>query len=119
MASSHRGASVGPSRDKSYFEQQREALLGDIAMSFEQVLGNINKLNRSLESIIAVGNEFSSVETLWSQFENVMGKDEAAAARQGGQGGDEQPVQSQQQQGSGSSGSRGVKREAQSDVENE
>lgn len=87
MASSHRGASVGPSRDKSYFEQQREALLGDIAMvfllsfpflrslqlrggqltspnlaradesfaqSFEQVLGNINKLNRSLESIIAV-----------------------------------------------------------------
>ncbi|KAM3566428.1 hypothetical protein ARSEF4850_000570 [Beauveria asiatica] len=119
MASSHRGASVGPSRDKSYFEQQREALLDDIAMSFEQVLGNINKLNRSLESIIAVGNEFSSVETLWSQFENVMGKDEAAAARQGGQGGDEQPVQSQQQQGSGSSGSRGVKREAQSDVENE
>ncbi|KAM3545174.1 DASH complex subunit DAD1 [Beauveria bassiana] len=122
MASSHRGASVGPSRDKSYFEQQREALLGDIAMSFEQVLGNINKLNRSLESIIAVGNEFSSVETLWSQFENVMGKDEvaaAAAARQSGQGGDEQPVQSQQQQGSGSSGSRGVKREAQSDVENE
>ncbi|KAM0669366.1 hypothetical protein ACQRIT_004418 [Beauveria bassiana] len=120
MASSHRGASVGPSRDKSYFEQQREALLGDIATSFEQVLGNINKLNRSLESIIAVGNEFSSVETLWSQFENVMGKDEAAAARQSGQGGDEQqPVQSQQQQGSGSSGSRGVKREAQSDVENE
>lgn len=78
MASGHRGASVGPSRDKSYFEQQREALLGDIAMvraahfpcsqplsrrlsrlmsheqSFEQVLGNINKLNRSLESIIAV-----------------------------------------------------------------
>ncbi|EJP68260.1 DASH complex subunit Dad1 [Beauveria bassiana ARSEF 2860] len=119
MASSHRGASAGPSRDKSYFEQQREALLGDIAMSFEQVLGNINKLNRSLESIIAVGNEFSSVETLWSQFENVMGKDEAAARQSGQGGGDEQPVQSQQQQGSGSSGSRGVKREAQSDVENE
>ncbi|KAM3515659.1 hypothetical protein MY11210_000637 [Beauveria gryllotalpidicola] len=123
MASSHRGASVGPSRDKSYFEQQREALLGDIAMSFEQVLGNINKLNRSLESIIAVGNEFSSVETLWSQFENVMGKDEAAAAaaaaaRQGGRE-DEQPVQTHQQQGSGSSGSRGLKREAQSDAEDE
>lgn len=32
MASGHRGASAGPSRDKSYFEQQREALLGDIAM---------------------------------------------------------------------------------------
>ncbi|OAR00932.1 hypothetical protein LLEC1_06311 [Akanthomyces lecanii] len=129
MASGHRGASVGPSRDKSYFEQQREALLGDIAMSFEQVLGNINKLNRSLESIIAVGNEFSSVETLWSQFENVMGKDETAE-RQGegdeqeeeeeaGQSSSPPRQQSQQpQQGSGSR-SRGVKREAQSDVEEE
>jgi DASH complex subunit DAD1 len=39
------------------------------------VLANINKLNRSLEGVIAVGNEFSSVEALWSQFENVMAKD--------------------------------------------
>ncbi|KAL5088306.1 hypothetical protein Trisim1_006758 [Trichoderma cf. simile WF8] len=68
------GANTASSR--AYFEQQREALVGDIAESFEQVLGNINKLNRSLEAIIAVGNEFSSVEALWSQFENVMGKDE-------------------------------------------
>ncbi|ATY63893.1 DASH complex subunit [Cordyceps militaris] len=114
MASSHRGASVGPSRDKSYFEQQREAFLGDIALSFEQVLGNINKLNRSLESIIAVGNEFSSVETLWSQFENVMGKDETAEKQPENE--EEAEAQQQQRQASGS-GSRGVKREAQSDVE--
>ncbi|KAL8380898.1 hypothetical protein RB595_005269 [Gaeumannomyces hyphopodioides] len=45
-------------------------------MSFEHVLANINKLNRSLEAVITVGNEFSSVEALWSQFENVMAKDE-------------------------------------------
>jgi DASH complex subunit DAD1 len=85
-------------REKTYFEQQREALIGEIAMvlflpsspslpvplqlttsgpqSFEHVLASINKLNRSLESVIAVGNEFSSVEALWSQFENVMAKDE-------------------------------------------
>ncbi|CAH0059509.1 unnamed protein product [Clonostachys solani] len=63
-------------REKTYFEQQREALIGEIAMSFEHVLANINKLNRSLEAVIAVGNEFSSVEALWSQFENVMAKDE-------------------------------------------
>ncbi|KAL1883028.1 hypothetical protein VTK73DRAFT_103 [Phialemonium thermophilum] len=62
-------------REKTYFEQQREILIGDIAMSFEHVLANINKLNRSLEAVIAVGNEFSSVEALWSQFENVMVKD--------------------------------------------
>ncbi|KAM0257856.1 hypothetical protein ACHAQJ_004160 [Trichoderma viride] len=61
---------------RAYFEQQREALVGDIAESFEQVLSSINKLNRSLEAVIAVGNEFSSVEALWSQFENVMAKDE-------------------------------------------
>ncbi|KAL6832352.1 DASH complex subunit Dad1 domain-containing protein [Trichoderma camerunense] len=71
-----RNSVAGTASSRAYFEQQREALIGDIAESFEQVLGNINKLNRSLEAIIAVGNEFSSVEALWSQFENVMGKDE-------------------------------------------
>lgn len=44
--------------------------------SFEHVLANINKLNRNLEAVITVGNEFSSVEALWSTFENVMGKDD-------------------------------------------
>jgi DASH complex subunit DAD1 len=57
----------------------------------EHVLANINKLNRSLEGVIAVGNEFGSVEALWSQFENVMAKDpdaveEAADGGQEGQG---------------------------------
>ncbi|KAI1165931.1 DASH complex subunit Dad1-domain-containing protein [Nemania serpens] len=70
------GGSGGAPRDKSHFEQQREALIGEIAMSFEHVLANINKLNRSLEAVVTVGNEFSSVEALWSQFENVMAKDE-------------------------------------------
>ncbi|KAI1826851.1 DASH complex subunit Dad1-domain-containing protein [Xylaria intraflava] len=82
MASHSRSVSVmagtggGATREKTYFEQQREALIGEIAMSFEHVLANINKLNRSLEAVVAVGNEFSSVEALWSQFENVMAKDE-------------------------------------------
>ncbi|KAK5002533.1 hypothetical protein LTR28_011302 [Elasticomyces elasticus] len=70
-------ANGGPG--KTYFEQQREALMGDIATNLEQVLQKINKLNRSLEGVIAVGNEFSAVEGLWSQFENVMAKDEDAA----------------------------------------
>ncbi|CAG7557263.1 unnamed protein product [Fusarium equiseti] len=83
MASHSRSASAMGGHEKTYFEQQREALIGEIAMainpqSFEHVLANINKLNRSLEAVTAVGNEFSSVEALWSQFENVMGKDEKA-----------------------------------------
>ncbi|KAF2771448.1 hypothetical protein EJ03DRAFT_325503 [Teratosphaeria nubilosa] len=57
-----------------YFEQQRALLINDVAASLENVLQNINKLNRSLEGVIAVGNEFSQVEGLWSQFENVMAK---------------------------------------------
>lgn len=47
-----------------------------LPQSFEQVLAGINKLNRNLEAVITVGNEFSSVEALWSTFENVMGKPE-------------------------------------------
>ncbi|GJC85850.1 DASH complex subunit DAD1 [Colletotrichum liriopes] len=71
---SHSQSQTG-TKEKTYFEQQREELLGEIAMSFEHVLANINKLNRSLEAVITVGNEFSSVEALWSQFENVMAKE--------------------------------------------
>lgn len=44
----------GASGEKSYFEQQRELLIGDVATSLENVLQNINKLNRSLEGVIAV-----------------------------------------------------------------
>jgi len=72
--------------EKSYFEQQRDVLLKEIGVSFEHVLANINKLNRSLEGVIAVGNEFSSVEALWSQFENVMAKDPDAEAHSAEEG---------------------------------
>ncbi|KAK8108166.1 uncharacterized protein PG998_010179 [Apiospora kogelbergensis] len=83
-------SSMRMARDKTYFEQQREDLIGEIAMSFEHVLANINKLNRSLEAVIAVGHEFSSVEALWSQFEGVMAKEPEppAAAAAGEDDGD-------------------------------
>ncbi|KAL8928070.1 MAG: hypothetical protein Q9172_001057 [Xanthocarpia lactea] len=57
------------------FLQQRDALVGEISQAMDHVLQNINKLNRSLEGVIAVGNEFGAVEALWSQFENVMAKE--------------------------------------------
>lgn len=44
----------GASNEKSYFEQQRELLVGDVAASLENVLQNMNRLNRSLEGVIAV-----------------------------------------------------------------
>lgn len=57
--------------------------LSESTQSFEQVLANINKLNRNLEAVITVGNEFSSVEALWSTFENVMAKEEGGEAAEG------------------------------------
>ncbi|KAF2739009.1 hypothetical protein EJ04DRAFT_458400 [Polyplosphaeria fusca] len=69
------GTSTSHAPERTFFEQQREQLVGEIAQSLEHVLQNINKLNRSLEELIQVGNEFSPVEALWSQFENVMAKD--------------------------------------------
>ncbi|GAB1313528.1 Dolichyl-diphosphooligosaccharide-protein glycosyltransferase subunit dad1 [Madurella fahalii] len=90
MSSQQRSASVAGGREKTYFEQQREELMGEIAMSFEHVLANINKLNRSLEAVIAVGNEFSSVEALWSQFENVMAKEPEEGNTKSGDQGEEQ-----------------------------
>ncbi|EED13027.1 conserved hypothetical protein [Talaromyces stipitatus ATCC 10500] len=61
---------------RTEFEIQRSELVREIALGMESVLQYINRLNRNLESIIAVGNEFSSVEALWSHFENVMGSEE-------------------------------------------
>ncbi|KAH7336306.1 DASH complex subunit Dad1-domain-containing protein, partial [Rhexocercosporidium sp. MPI-PUGE-AT-0058] len=81
-------SSTSAQPEKTFFEQQREVLLREIGVSFEHVLANINKLNRSLEGVIAVGNEFSSVEALWSQFENVMAKD--PDAEQEGQGAEDE-----------------------------
>ncbi|OQU99647.1 hypothetical protein CLAIMM_05254 [Cladophialophora immunda] len=65
------------SHQPSEFEVRRAALVGEIGESLEQVLAQMNALNRSLEGIIEIGNEFSSVEALWSQFETVMGRSAA------------------------------------------
>ena len=51
--------------------------------SLENVLQNINKLNRSLEGVIAVGNEFGAVEALWSQFEGVMAQEPGQEGKEG------------------------------------
>ncbi|OAF59041.1 hypothetical protein VC83_04444 [Pseudogymnoascus destructans] len=83
------GASTNAPGERTYFEAQRAALLGEIGVSLEHVLANINKLNRSLEGVIAVGNEFGSVEALWSQFENVMGHEPVVNEGKSEEGGSE------------------------------
>jgi hypothetical protein len=100
-------SSTAPPTTQTSFTQQRDMLVREIAIvrtppphpspfptpltprarpgsqSLEHVLMNINKLNRNLEGVLAVGKEFDSVEALWSQFEGVM-------AREEGEGGEEQ-----------------------------
>ncbi|KAF2121399.1 DASH complex subunit Dad1-domain-containing protein [Lophiotrema nucula] len=87
-ASSTAAGGGGGAPEQSYFEQQRTLLVGEIAQSLEHVLQNINKLNRSIEEVTGVGNEFAPVEALWSQFENVMAKDQDTEQREGGEGED-------------------------------
>ncbi|RMD43072.1 hypothetical protein DV735_g2061, partial [Chaetothyriales sp. CBS 134920] len=55
---------------ESQFEARRSELLVAISASFETVLQQVNRLNRTLEGIIEIGSEFGSVEALWSQFES-------------------------------------------------
>ncbi|CCX33114.1 DASH complex subunit Dad1-domain-containing protein [Pyronema domesticum] len=70
---------MSSSPDKTYFEQQRLHLLGEINLAMEAVLSNMNTLNRNVESITAVGREFEAVERLWTQFESVRGKNPGPA----------------------------------------
>jgi DASH complex subunit DAD1 len=60
-----------------------------VPQSLEQVLQQINALNRSLEGIIEIGNEFASVEALWSQFESIMGMPDESAAGNASAGGED------------------------------
>jgi DASH complex subunit DAD1 len=75
MSNNARASTAHPaeSAPKSYYEQQRELLILEIAQSLNNALHNLNALNRSLEEVIQVGNEFAPVESLWSHFESVMG----------------------------------------------
>lgn len=88
--------------------EQREHLVTQIAAQMEQVLMNMNTLNRNLESAVAVrnvfiletgtvlliyflqvGKEFESVEELWSRFEGVMGQNPGQQQQEGeGEGGE-------------------------------
>ncbi|ODQ65020.1 DASH complex subunit DAD1 [Nadsonia fulvescens var. elongata DSM 6958] len=66
--SNQSGTSFSNEDTRTYFEKQRDALLADISMSMENVLNNINALNRDLEGAFDVGKEFRNVSVLWSHF---------------------------------------------------
>ncbi|GAO52713.1 hypothetical protein G7K_6784-t1 [Saitoella complicata NRRL Y-17804] len=45
-----------------FFEKERARLVGEIGQSMEQIITNLNLLNRNLEGVVAVGKEFESVQ---------------------------------------------------------
>ena len=78
--------------------------MSEIALSLDHVLQNINKLNRSLEGVIAVGNEFGNVEGLWSVFEGVMRRDKEAEEEGGEEDGGGEEEEEREEGGGGKSG---------------
>ncbi|BCS29551.1 uncharacterized protein APUU_71121A [Aspergillus puulaauensis] len=54
------------STSPTVFEQQREELVREIAVGMEQVLQNINRLNRNLESVISVCSSISLIYPIQS-----------------------------------------------------
>ncbi|KAJ9104582.1 hypothetical protein QFC21_002080 [Naganishia friedmannii] len=51
--------------ETSFFEQERDKLVEEIARGFEDVLSSANVLNRKLEEVFGVGKEFQTVANLW------------------------------------------------------
>ncbi|KIW00423.1 uncharacterized protein PV09_07953 [Verruconis gallopava] len=81
----------------TYFHTQRAHLVNEIAAALDSTLTHLNRLNRSLESVISIGNEFSNVEALWSQFEGVMGSNNNGSSSNSGAAEKVSPADAEQQ----------------------
>ncbi|OLL27083.1 DASH complex subunit DAD1 [Neolecta irregularis DAH-3] len=57
------------------FEEKRDQLIGQISLNLEQIITNMNTLNRNFESITSIGREFESVAQLWKTFQDVLSRD--------------------------------------------
>ena len=102
---------MADSSTNAAFTSRRSHLVSQIGDSLETVLQQINSLNRSLEGIIEIGNEFASVEALWSQFESVMGRT-AMNGEGEGDGGEDQEDGDEGENEDGGEGDTEVKEEA-------
>ncbi|EDO17458.1 hypothetical protein Kpol_1037p55 [Vanderwaltozyma polyspora DSM 70294] len=57
------------------FMEKRDLILQDITNTMDSILNNLNGLNISLESSIALGSQFESVCDLWKTFYTSAPKD--------------------------------------------
>ncbi|KAG0050721.1 hypothetical protein BGZ83_004505 [Gryganskiella cystojenkinii] len=59
---------AGSVGDQAAFESERARLVTDINLEMSQVIANVNNLNRNLETIITIGQEFEQLSLLWKNF---------------------------------------------------
>ncbi|ODN95852.1 DASH complex subunit DAD1 [Cryptococcus wingfieldii CBS 7118] len=57
---------------ESLFDRERERLIEEISTNFEELMGNMNNLNRTLEQVYGVGREFTTVSALWGRFSSLI-----------------------------------------------
>ncbi|KAK6465195.1 hypothetical protein DFJ63DRAFT_310296 [Scheffersomyces coipomensis] len=68
---SNKESSIEPishAASSSYFEKQRDLLIQEISNNIDNVIYNLDILNRSLNESIQVGKEFDDVGRLWTNF---------------------------------------------------
>ncbi|KDQ09885.1 hypothetical protein BOTBODRAFT_164386 [Botryobasidium botryosum FD-172 SS1] len=63
--------------DPSFFEKERDRLVGEITGSFEVLISESNILNRKLEEILGVGKEFETISALWGRFHQLVQEQQA------------------------------------------
>ncbi|KAG0319905.1 hypothetical protein BGZ99_004845 [Dissophora globulifera] len=60
--------SNGQTTESASFEAERTRLITDIKLEMGQVIANFTILNRNLETIATVGQEFEQLAQLWKHF---------------------------------------------------
>ncbi|KAG0288758.1 hypothetical protein BGZ96_007490 [Linnemannia gamsii] len=65
---SNGGQASTAASEASAFEAERNRMITNIQIEMGQVLSNVNILNRNLETIITIGQEFEQLSQLWKHF---------------------------------------------------
>lgn len=65
----------------SFFDRERDRLVGEISTGFEELMTHTNVLNRKLEEVFGVGKEFTTVASLWGKFNALIREQRTALAR--------------------------------------
>ncbi|KAI0785214.1 DASH outer kinetochore protein [Abortiporus biennis] len=60
------------SDEPSFFDKERDRLVGEITTGFEGLLSSSNSLNRKLEEVLGMSREYQTIAELWQSFHELM-----------------------------------------------